>query len=111
MTPRIFNALIGIWLFLAAFAWPQTTVGYAYTAVAGVLTVLFALLSGRFGWARYANLAVGFLLLVLTLALSYGTAVFWNNSIAGAAIVLASLMDRGPEEVRRERDLYGRVEA
>ena len=35
--------------------------------------------------------------------------MFWNNSIAGVAIVFASLMDHGPEGIREERDLYGRA--
>ena len=108
MTARIFNVLMGGWLYLAAFFWPRNTREFVYTAGAGALTLLFALLSTYYKRAPYANLAVGILLLVLTFSLSWGSgALFWHNSIVALAIVAASLFDRGAEGVRRERELYG----
>ena len=112
MTARIFNALMGAWLYLAAFLWPQTSREFAYTAACGTLTLVFALLSSYYKQAHYVTLGIGIALLVLTLSFSLGSgALFWHNSIVGLAIVAASLFDHGPEGIRRERELYGRVGA
>jgi len=112
MTARIFNILMGTWLYLAAFLWPRTSREFVYTAACGALTLLFALLSNLYKKAPYANLAVGILLLILTFALSWGSgALFWHNSIVALAIVAASLFDRGAETARRERELYGPIQA
>jgi hypothetical protein len=112
MTARIFNVLMGGWLYLAAFLWPRSSREFVYTAGCGALTLLSALLSGYYERAAYVSLAVGTLLVVLTATLSWGSgALFWHNSIVGLAIVAASLFDRGTEGIRRERELYGRVGA
>jgi hypothetical protein len=109
MTARIFNILIGGWLILSGMFWPHTSAELAYTVLGGALTLAFAVASGHLRWARHATLAVGLLVLLLTLGLSRGSVMFWNNSIAAAAIVIASLFDRGPEGIRHARELYGRV--
>ena len=112
MTARIFNILMGAWLYLAAFLWPRSSREFVYTAACGALTLLFALLSTYYKRAHYGGVAIGVLLLVLTSAFSWGSgALFWHNSIVALAIVGASLFDRGPEAIRRERELYGPVEA
>ena len=45
MTARIFNTLLGTWLFLSAFAWPHTPAQGMVTMVCAALTVLTALVS------------------------------------------------------------------
>ena len=45
---------------------------------------------------------------VLTLP-SLAKATQWNNAIVAIAIFVAALVDNGPEAVRHERELYGRV--
>ena len=45
MTTRIFNALIGIWLFVTAFMWRHTQAEMTVTIVAAILTFALAILS------------------------------------------------------------------
>ena len=41
MTTRIFNILMGLWLFASAFILPQGRGQIASTAICGLLTILF----------------------------------------------------------------------
>jgi hypothetical protein len=110
MTARIFNALIAIWLFVTAFMWPHTHLAQGVTIVAAVLTFILSILEMYVRGARYLNavVAVFLFLSALTLpALSRATA--WNNAIVAIAILISALVDRGPQGVRRERELYGRT--
>jgi len=110
MTTRIFTALIGMWLFVSAFMWPHSQAVGALTIICAVLTFLLAIGSFYSLFSRYANMVVAAALFIGTLVLQSGTrATVWNNVIVAAAILAAALIDRGPEGVRRERELYGRV--
>ena len=110
MTTRIFNALLGMWLFVTAFMWPHGAPVGTLTIVCAVLTFLLAIGSFYTMAARYANLVVAAALFIGTLALPTMTrATVWNNVIVAVAMLAASLMDRGPEAMRHERELYGRV--
>lgn len=109
-TTRIFNALIGIWLFVTAFMWPHNQAEGTLTVVCAVLTFILAIASFYTIAARYANIVLAAALFVGTLALPAATrASVWNNVIVAVAILAASLLDRGPDSVRHERELYGRV--
>lgn len=110
MTTRIFNALIGIWLFFSAFTWPHTQMQKTVTIVAAVLTFALAILSIYSRSATYVNAVVGVLLFLSVLTLpSLTRATQWNNAIVAIAIFVAALVDNGPEAARHERELYGRV--
>jgi hypothetical protein len=110
MTTRIFNALIGIWLFATAFMWPHTSGEMTVTIVAAVLTFALAILAIYTQAARYLNATVAVLLFLSVLTLpSLAKATQWNNAIVAIAIFVAALVDNGPEAVRHERELYGRV--
>jgi hypothetical protein len=112
MTARIFTALIGVWQFLSALTWSRTSAGFAVTAASGLLAVLFSYLAGRVGWARYANLAVGVAVFLLSFALYRGgSPPFWNSVIVGVSIALGGLASGGPEASRHEREFYGRITA
>lgn len=110
MTTRIFNALIGIWLFVSAFMWPHAQAEGTLTVICAVLTFVLAIASFYTIASRYANIVVAAALFIGSLALpSITRATVWNNVIVAVAILFASLIDRGPESVRRERELFGRV--
>ena len=112
MTARIFNILMGLWLFVSAFALPQGRAQFASTAVCGVLATLFAVLTSYDSRSRYLTAAVGALVVVLAFALHpLGSATFWHNGIIGMSIAVAGLADRGPLADLYERDLFGRVSA
>lgn len=110
MTTRVFNALIGMWLFVTAFMWPHQHAQAALTVACAVLTFVLAILSFYTMAARYGHLVVAVALFIGTLALpSMTRATVWNNVIVAVAILASSLLDRGPQSVRDERELYGRV--
>jgi hypothetical protein len=110
MTIRIFNALIGIWLFATAFMWPHAQAEFVVTVVAAILTFALAILAMYTRAAHYMNALVGILLFLSALALPTLTrTTTWHNAVIAIAIFVASLVDNGPEAVREERELYGRV--
>jgi lysylphosphatidylglycerol synthetase-like protein (DUF2156 family) len=110
MTTRIFNALIGVWLFATAFMWPHSQPEMTVTIVAAILTFALALLAIYTGAARYLNAVVAVLLFLSALTIpSLAKATQWNNTIVAVAIFVAALVDNGPEAVRHERELYGHM--
>ena len=112
MTARIFNILMGVWLFASAFILPQGRVQFASTALCGALAALFAAMTNYDLRSRYASMAVGALVVVLALAVQpMGSATFWHNGIMGISIAVAAWADRAPLSERLGRDLYGRVSA
>jgi len=112
MTARIFNILMGLWLFASAFVLPQGRGQWTSTAICGALAALFAVLTSYNRRSRYVTAAVGALVVVLAFAIyPLGSATFWHNGIVGLSIAVAAWADRGPLAERYERDLYGRVSA
>jgi hypothetical protein len=111
MTPRIFNILLGTWLFLSSFAWPHSSPAFVVALACGALTVLLSLASSYASGVRYLIAAVAVILLVasLTTSASRWDKTFWHNSVVAVAIFIAALLDRGTAGVRHERELYGRV--
>src|SRR5262245_22033935 len=97
MTERIFNILMGVWLFASAFILPQGRVQLASTALLGALTALSAALTSYDLRARYLTAAIGALVVVLAFAVQpWGGATFWHNGVIGISIFVAGVMDRGP---------------
>jgi hypothetical protein len=112
MTARIFNILMGLWLFASAFVLPQGSAQVATTAICGALTAVFAALTSYNGRSRYVTAAIGALVVVLALALHpLGSATFLHNGVIGISIAAAAWADRGQLADLYERDLYGRISA
>jgi hypothetical protein len=112
MTFRIFNVLMGVWLFASAFVLPQGRGQMASTAICGVLTVLFAAMTSYDRRSRYLAEAVGALVVVLAFAVHpLGSATFWHNGIMGISIAVAAWADQDQLAEHFERDAYGRLSA
>jgi hypothetical protein len=110
MTTRIFNALLGVWLFVTAFMWPHSRAAFIVTVLAAILTFTLSILEIFSGVSRHLNVVVAIFLFLATLSLPHVTrATIWNNAIVAIAIFVAALADKGPRAVRNERELYGRV--
>ena len=110
MTARIFNVLLGTWLFLSAFAWPHQSAQGFTALVCGALTVFFALLTIYLPNARYMTAATAVVLFVASIASSSRLdRTFWHNAVIAVAIFVAAVLDPGPAGARRERELYGRI--
>ena len=110
MSSRIFIVFAGTWLIVSTFAWPHTHAQIVNTAVIGALFMVFSLLSLIYGPARYLCLASAAWLLLSTLrmtTLSSGT--LWNNGIMAAAVFFSAMMIGEPQEIRHDKQLYGRI--
>jgi hypothetical protein len=96
MTARIFNTLLGTWLFFSAFAWQHTPAQGLAAMICGVLTVLTALVAIYYPRVRYltALIAVGLFVASLATASSMSQ-TFWHNAVVAIAIFIAALFDRG----------------
>jgi hypothetical protein len=95
MSARIFNVLLGTWLFLSAFAWPHTAAQGVVTMAAGALTVVTALVSIYYARVRYLTALLAVLLFVASLVAGRMGQTFWHNAVCAIAIFIAALFDRG----------------
>ena len=110
MTTRIFNILMGVWLFASAFVLPQSRVQLASTALCGALTALFAVFTNYDLRSRYVSAAIGLLTVVLAFAVHpMGSATFLHNGVMGISIAVGAWADQAPLAERYPRELYGRA--
>jgi multisubunit Na+/H+ antiporter MnhB subunit len=97
--PRIINVVLGVWLFISAFAWPHTHAQRTNTWIAGVLAVIFALSATTVPWARYLNTLLAIWLFISAWALpTLNAGTVWNNVLVAIAIFVVSLV---PSETTR----------
>jgi hypothetical protein len=95
-TPRIINVILGVWLFISAFAWPHSHAQMTNTWICGVLCVLFALISMAVPWVRYLNTALAIWLFISAWALpTLSPGTVWNNVLCAIAIFIVSLVPTG----------------
>lgn len=93
MAPRTLNVLLGIWLFISAFAWSHSAAQQTNTWTLAVLCVVFAVLAMHLAQVRYLNTALAVWLFISAFALatrSHGT--LWNNALVAIAVFVVSLM-------------------
>ena len=92
MAARTLNVLLGIWLFISAFAWRHNTAEMTNTLVLGVLCAIIALIAMRMEQVRFVNTALGVWLFISAFALKpNSTATGWNNALVAIAIFIISL--------------------
>ena len=104
MSVRIFNVLVGTWLFLSAFAWHHTTPQGMTALICGALTVLLSLASMYVPGLRYLLAVVAVILFVTSLATAnHFDRTFWHNSIMAIAIFVSALVAPNPAGAKPER--------
>jgi hypothetical protein len=100
VSPRIANAVIGVWLFISAFVWPHMDPQRTNTWVCGALCVVFALVAMAVPWVRYLNTLLAIWLFITAWALPSGTpGTIWNNVLCSIAIFIISLVPSAAEPV------------
>jgi uncharacterized membrane protein HdeD (DUF308 family) len=103
MNPRIFNVLMGVWLFISAFAWRHSPAQFWAALICGALTVLLTLATFYVPGVRYLVAVFAVFLFVESLT---GAAGFrrtaWHDAIIAIAIFAAAMLSRGPAPARRE---------
>jgi hypothetical protein len=98
-SPRIINAILGVWLFISAFLWPHTQSQLTNTWICGVLCVLFALVGLAVPAARYLNTILAIWLFISAWALPTTTpGTIWNNVLVAIAVFVVSLIPSAPED-------------
>ena len=97
MTGRIFNVLIGTWLFLSAFGWPHSPAQGMTALICGALTLLTALASIFYPRVRYLTATIAVVLFVASLATASPRydLTFWHNAVFAIVIFLIALFDKG----------------
>jgi hypothetical protein len=91
------NVILGMWLFISAFAWPHAQGQLTNTWISGALCVVFALVAMGVPWVRYLNTLLAIWLFISAWALpntSVGT--IWNNVLIAIAIFIVSLVPSEP---------------
>ncbi len=99
---RAVNAVLGVWLFVSAFAWPHATSQQTNTWILGLFAVLFAGIGAYVAAsARWVNAAIAALLFMSAFALpSISKATVANDLIVAVAMLACSLVPSAP---RRQR--------
>jgi hypothetical protein len=97
--PRAINIILGIWLFISAFAWPHSNAQMINTAIIGVLAVIFALLASySVPQARFVDTLLAIWLFISAFALpSISPGTIWNNVIVAIVMFAVSLVPSGTE--------------
>lgn len=89
---RYANLILGIWLFISAFAWTHSPPSRTNTWILGLIIVFLSLSAIRTLRAHYANTAAAVWLFFSTLAIThYSRATVWNNLIVAVLVFLLSL--------------------
>ncbi len=90
---RGINLVLGIWLFISAFAWEHTLAERTNTWILGILCVLFALIAMSTPAARWLNTALAIWLFISVWALPHhNLATMWNNAIVAILVFALSLV-------------------
>jgi hypothetical protein len=102
---RYANVVLGIWLFISAFAWRHSQAQFTNSWLMGIIVTVVALLAASVPALRYVNTAAGLWLIISAFALPRHTAgTAWNNVIVGILVFAFSLVPaRGELMGRRQR--------
>jgi hypothetical protein len=93
MPARTLNVMIGVWLFVSAFAWRHTPASFTNTWIVGLLVAVFALVAMRSPPARWVNTALSIWLFVAAFLLPHvSNGSVWNNALCAMAIFILSLV-------------------
>jgi SPW repeat len=93
VSTRLVNGMLGIWLFISAFVWPDSHVQATNTWICGVLCVVFAITGLGVPRARYLNTTLAVWLFVSAWMLPAERIMsVWNNVLCAIAIFVVSLV-------------------
>src|SRR5262249_10539707 len=102
--PRWLNLLIGVWLFISAFAWPHMMAAQTNTWIIGVLMIVASFVALFAPQARFINTVLAIWLFVSTLVIGDTHAAgIWNNCIVAIVVFALSLVPSGIAHVPRGR--------
>ncbi|HXU01663.1 MAG TPA: SPW repeat protein [Polyangia bacterium] len=93
---RYANILLGLWLFISAFAWPHSHASFTNTWIMGIIVAFVALLALSIRQVRFVNTVSGIWLVVSAFLLprlrgADGVGTVLNNLIVGILVFGLSL--------------------
>ena len=87
------NAILGLWLFLSAFAWPDTDYQMVNTAILGALCVIFAMMATECAPVHHLNTLLAVWLFISVWALpTTNPATVWNSVLIAVLVFAVSLV-------------------
>jgi hypothetical protein len=93
MPARTLNLMLALWLFFSAFAFPRTTPSFTNAWAVGLLAAIFAVLGMTRAKARFANTALSAWLVVAALVLPQRSPIArWNDLAVAVVMLLLSLV-------------------
>jgi len=90
---RYANIILGLWLFLTAFAWRHAPAAWANTWIVGLLVVAVAIWGLTYRGLWRVNALLGLWLIVAAFVFPHLlTASRWNNAVVGFLVMIVSLI-------------------
>lgn len=107
MMAPLLNVLLGLWLFVSAFALPRSMGQSALTAVIGIAAAGTAIISIYSRGARYVTLGLGVFLFLASVLGGGSRASVWHNVVIAALMMMgAALGDRHHTREIREGEQH-----
>ena len=98
---RYANIMLGLWLFLTAFAWRHAPAAWANTWIVGLLVVAVAIWGLRYPGLWRLNALLGVWLIVASFVFPHILAASrWNNAVVGFLVALIALIAWATSENR-----------
>jgi hypothetical protein len=86
---RYANALLGLWLFLSAFVWPQEESARINTCLVGLFIGVCAVTATGWGFVRHVTMILALWLAFSTVLVYPGSGVALYNNLLVSVLVLA----------------------
>ncbi len=94
--PRWISLIVGVWLFISAFAWPHAASAQTNTWILGVLIAVVAIWAMFYPPVRWVNTILAVWLFISTFFFPHVTnGTVWNNAICAVIVFFASLAPGG----------------
>lgn len=91
--PRWINLLLGVWLFISAFAWSHTMPEMTDAWIVGLMIVAASIIAMYWPPARYANTILAIWLFFSSLGFPHQhVATIWNHVIIAIIVFVVSLV-------------------
>ena len=102
-TPRVFNAVLAVWLLASSVLWPHAQAQRLSTMGSGAVVLLLEWLSRKVEWAhRLSGLVATWVILAL-FVIWPSPITAWNNLLVGLIMAVLSTLDPDRPFVRRRR--------
>jgi hypothetical protein len=101
-SPRWFNIIVGIWLFLSAFFWPHTSSQFTNSLIVGAACAAAAAIGLKVPAFRFVNALLAIWLFVSTWVFQADrSGTLWNNAIASLVMLIIALVPNHSPAVAR----------